>query len=175
MQEISTFQDGATRTVFQLLAEVEEVIDSRPLTSNPESPLDQPPLTPNDLIKIGSSLRHEPGVFKPGDFYVSRWRHIMHLSQEWWRRWQREYLPLLHRQTKWLDERDNLQVGDFVLLMGEQGTHRHDYPLGRILEVYPGEDGLVRNVKLMCREKIYKRPVNKLCKLEGILYPGTQQ
>ncbi len=156
-----------------LLIEVEDIINNRPLTPNPESPLESPPLTPNDLIKIGSSLKHPAGIFKPGDMYVSRWRHVMYLAQEWWVKWRDQYLPMLYKQSKWHKESSNLKVGEMVLLLGEPGTHRHNYPIGRVIEVYPGEDGVVRNVKIKCRERVLKRPTNKLCRFEGVLFPPT--
>ncbi len=152
-----------------LLTEIEDIINSRPLTPNPDSPLDLPPLTPNDLIKLGgSSLKHPAGVFKPSDVYKSRWRHILHVADQWYRRWEHEYLPLLYRQSKWKDVTTNIKVNDIVLLMGEPTTYRHNYPLARVVEVYPGDDALVRSVKVLCRGKELKRPINKLCKLEGV-------
>ena len=43
-----------------------------------------------------------------------------------------------------------------------------DWPLGRILEAYPGSDGLVRTVKLKSRDKEYFRTVHRLCPLEYV-------
>ena len=43
-----------------------------------------------------------------------------------------------------------------------------DWPLGRILEAYPGSDGLVRTVKLKSGDKEYFRTVHRLCPLEYV-------
>ena len=40
------------------------------------------------------------------------------------------------------------------------------WPLRRVIEVYPGKDGHVRSVKLQVGEKQYVRPLVKLCPLE---------
>ena len=39
------------------------------------------------------------------------------------------------------------------------------WPLGRIVEVFSGKDGLVRVVNVKTKSGIYKRPVNKLALL----------
>ena len=39
------------------------------------------------------------------------------------------------------------------------------YVLGKVIEVYPGIDGLVRAVKLKTRVGEMKRPIHKLCLL----------
>ncbi|XP_077992826.1 uncharacterized protein LOC144446859 [Glandiceps talaboti] len=40
------------------------------------------------------------------------------------------------------------------------------WPLGRILETYPGEDGHVRTVKVTSGGKTFIRPITKLCPME---------
>ena len=40
------------------------------------------------------------------------------------------------------------------------------WPLGRVIEVYPGNDGHVRSAKLQVGEKQHVRPLVKLCSLE---------
>ncbi len=149
-----------------LLVEIEDILNQRPLVPHPQSP-HEPCLTPNDLLKVGHSVRHPLGSFQPGDVYRSRWRHTLHLANEFYRKWVDLYLPLLYKQSRWLEE---IQVGDLVLLMHEPHTHRHDYPIGHVTEVYPGQDGLVRNVQVRCRGSVLRRPINKLCKLEGIIF-----
>ena len=48
----------------------------------------------------------------------------------------------------------------------EANAKRGDWPLGRITEVSPGADGLVRVVKVKVGKTIYKRPVHRICPLE---------
>ena len=39
------------------------------------------------------------------------------------------------------------------------------WPLGKIIEVYPGQDGLIRVVSVKTASGVYKRPVNKVALL----------
>ena len=43
---------------------------------------------------------------------------------------------------------------------------RGNWPLGRVLEIHPGQDGHVRIVKIQVGEGTLIRPVTKLCPLE---------
>lgn len=50
----------------------------------------------------------------------------------------------------------------------EPNAHRGEWPLGRVIEAYPGADGLVRVVKVKAKDKEYLRPVHRLCPLEYV-------
>ena len=52
------------------------------------------------------------------------------------------------------------------MLLVSSDTHRAHWPLGRVIEVYPGKDGQVRSVKLQVGDKQLVRPVIRLCPLE---------
>jgi hypothetical protein len=59
-----------------------------------------------------------------------------------------------------------MKEGDVVLLMDPK-VRRGEWPLGRITEVHPGKDGLIRVAKVKVGESIYERPVHRLCPLES--------
>ena len=46
-------------------------------------------------------------------------------------------------EKKWLKTQRNLQVRDIVLLISPDAPHGQ-WPLARVIEVYPAEDGRVR-------------------------------
>jgi hypothetical protein len=48
----------------------------------------------------------------------------------------------------------------------QQGLSRGDWPLGRIIDVYPGKDGHTRVTKVQCGQKTYIRPIHKLIPLD---------
>ena len=73
--------------------------------------------------------------------------------------------PSLGAPTKWHQERQDLQVGEVVQVLSLE-TARGNLPLGRVVEVYPGNDGRVRVAKLQVEEGALVRPVMKLCPLE---------
>ena len=102
---------------------------------------------------------------KKTDLYVPRrWRQAQYLADQFWRRWVREYRPLLQERQKWTTRRRDLQVNDVVLTLDER-LPRGSWPMGRVLEVVRSQDGLVRQVKVKTESGTYVRPVQKLCLL----------
>ena len=49
--------------------------------------------------------------------------------------------------------------------MIQSDTPGGSWPLGRIVEVYPGRDGHARVAKVACGVKAVERPINKLIPL----------
>ncbi|XP_017493372.1 PREDICTED: uncharacterized protein LOC108381464, partial [Rhagoletis zephyria] len=82
---------------------------------------------------------------------VSRWRMVEQYKQHFWRRWYAEYLSRLQSRPKWTTVRANIKIGDLVLLYDEK-TPPGKWPLARIADVHPGQDGLVRVVTLKCND-----------------------
>lgn len=87
------------------------------------------------------------------------------ITKSIWERWMREYVPNLIERRKWLKNRSNLKVGDIVMII-EPCTQVGQYPLGRVIETYPAEDGVARVVKVKTSTNEKVRPVIKLCLLE---------
>ena len=83
-----------------------------------------------------------------------------HLANVFWDRWRREYLQLQQSREKWTEEKRNLKIDDIVLLK-EDGVKRGHWPMARVVETHPGDDGLVRSVSLRKCDGILKRPVTK--------------
>ena len=77
--------------------------------------------------------------------------------------WRKEFLPSLNNRKKWFHRKQNLE--EDVVLMVEPNASRGEWPLGRVIEVLPGADGLVRVVKVKAKGKVYVRPVHRLCPL----------
>ena len=89
-------------TLLTTIAEVEAILNSRPITSNSDSPSDAEPLTPNHLLLLQCNRALPPGVFKEDDQYMRRrWRQVQHMANVFWRRWIKEYLPTLQKRQKW--------------------------------------------------------------------------
>ena len=156
--EQTTDDEGLTT----LMCEVESILNSRPITVVSEDSRDLEPLTPNHLLLLKSDTMMPPGVFQKKDLLSRRrWRQIQYLSDIFWKRWAREYLPLLQSRQKWLYPRRNLAIGDVVLVAAEN-TSRNSWPLGRIEQVFPDKKGFVRRVKVKVKSAILERPVDKL-------------
>ena len=156
--EQTTDDEGLTT----FMCEVESILNSRSITVVSEDSRDLETLTPNHLLLLKSDTMMLPGVFQKEDLLSRlRWRQIQYLSDIFWKRWSREYLPLLQSRQKWLYPRRNLSVGDVVLVAAEN-TSRNSWPLGRIEQVFPDKKGFVRRVKVNVKSAILERPVDKL-------------
>ena len=159
-----------------LMCEIEAIINSRPITKVSSDPRDPNALTPNHLLLLRGSPAAPPGVFSKEDTYGRRrWRQVQYLSNVFWRRWIREYLPSLQQRHKWNKIQRNLAVDDLVLFLNEN-TPRSSWPLARVLEVYANtKDGLVRSVKLKTSTAVLVRPVDKLVLLEAVDAPMNDE
>jgi hypothetical protein len=146
---------------------VEGLLNSRPITYVSADPHDLTPLTPNHFIigQLGGQFAAEAVDVEEYVKPAKRWRRVQQLISQFWKRWIKEFLPSLNIRNKWFHQKRNLKVGDVVLVV-EANAKRGDWPLGRITEVRPGADGLVRVVKVKVGKTIYKRPVHRLCPLE---------
>lgn len=67
------------------------------------------------------------------------------MVQGFWKYWHEKYLNQLQQRQKWAVRHRNLRVGDMVLIKSEIAPPTI-WPRGRIIEIHPGTNGLVRNV-----------------------------
>ena len=144
---------------------VEALLNSRPLTYASDHPTDEPPLTPKHFLhgELGGELAPEAADSTPFN-PRRRWRYVQEVLRQFWRRWMTEWLPALAPRRKWRAERRDLAVGDVVIVATPESPRGH-WPLGRVIEVFPGRDGHVRVAKLQVGEKVIVRPISKLCPL----------
>ena len=150
-----------------LMCEVESILNARPLTKVSDDSRDLNALTPNHLLLLKSDAVLPPGIFDKSDQYCNkRWRQIQYMANVFWKRWMREYLPILQARQRWQTVKRNLAKDDIVLV-ADKSSPRNFWPLGRILEAYPGKDGLVRSVRVKTVNGELVRPIEKLCLLEG--------
>ncbi|GFW35767.1 integrase catalytic domain-containing protein [Trichonephila clavipes] len=145
-----------------LMAQIEAVLNSRPLSPLSSDPNDLNPLTPGHfLTNCAISSFPEPYTASDSLFYHSRWKLIQSLRDKFWNRWSTEYLTHLQTRAKWSVQNPNLMENQLVLLK-DPNTKPLDWPMGRILEVFPGSDGLVRVVNVKTSTGILKRAITKV-------------
>ena len=153
--------DESLRTLF---VEVEAIVNSRPLAVDNLNDETVDPLTPNHLLTMKSKVvLPPPGVFQREDVYCrKRWRAVQHLANEFWQRFSKEYVRVSNVRQKWNTIHRNVSVGDIVLVL-DKDLPRNRWSKGRVVEVFPGEDGLVRHVDVKTGPKtILQRPITKL-------------
>ena len=154
--------DQQLATVF---TEVENILNSRPLTHSSEDVDDLEALTPNHALVGHHKNWHLMGDFPEKLTSRKRWKQVQTISNSFWRRWKREYLPILTTRRSWNDKFVNHNVGDLVLL-SDKDSPRGKWPLARITKVMPGVDGIVRVAEVQTKEGRYVRPTARLYKLE---------
>jgi hypothetical protein len=101
------------------------------------------------------------------DRYTRHWRQASLLADIFWRRWLREYIPLLQLRQKWMKPQRNLRTGDFVLVIDYQSP-KNSWMKGIVINPITSEDKLVRKVELKTLKGVITRDVRKVCLLEGV-------
>ena len=165
-KQVFTFEELST--VFTI---IEAILNSRPLVELTSSESDFQALTPGMLV-CGKQVRplplniqeKLPEALSLNELHpAKRWAHITKTTAHFWKRWLGEYLPTLQVRKKWTLEKPNFQQNDMVLLAEDSIKPLH-WPLARILEVYPGNDGVVRVAKVKTPHGVYTRTVVKRTK-----------
>lgn len=146
-----------------LLVQVEGVLNSRPLTPLSDDPTDLEPLTPAHFLTGGPiHALPEPDYSNEKLNRLSRWQLVQRQLQDFWTRWRKEYLTQLQAKPKNWKSPVKVDVGMLVIIVDENQPPMR-WKLGRIEELHPGEDGVVRVVTVRTATRSYKRPVVKLC------------
>ena len=152
------------------MAEVEKILNDRPLTPPSSDPQDLEPLTPSKLLLLRPNVCQSPTETSDVVSYASkRWKQAHYLADVFWKRWIHEYIPALQLKQKWLRPRPSLAVGDLVLVVDE-ASPRGFWPKGIVQEVFPDKHGFVRQVLVRTASSVLRRDVRKLCLLEGALF-----
>ena len=73
---------------------------------------------------------------------LHQWNLCQNVVRHFLTRWSTEYLASLRHFTKWTHRSRNLREGGIVV-MQEDGMIPTRWPLGRIVTVYTGKDGVV--------------------------------
>ena len=145
-----------------LLARIEAVINSRPLTTMRGTDTHRV-ISPAELL-CGRQLQQVAATdveLAP----AKRLRHLEEVQRQFWTQWKDLYLPTLQNRPKWKSTKPGIKEGDVVLLLKEN-TKRHEWPLARVIEAIKGRDELVRSVKLLCDGRSVTRPIQLVVPLE---------
>jgi len=152
--------------LYTLLTEAESILNSRPLTATAQDEIQSGDYITAGHLLIGRPLRTPPTKEAPrGKIdHLTRWRLISRLKEEIWRQWLQQYLHTLQERTKWIRPRPPLKKDDLVYLKDETLRVRA-WPIGRVTDTFPGDDGQVRAAKVLCRGKEYIRSTQLLIPL----------
>lgn len=155
-----TFEELST-----VLVQIEACLNSRPLSSMSDDLMDLQPLTPAHFL-VGESLNSLPelDLTEIPLNRLSHWQMIQRTLQDFWKRWAAEYLNNLQGRMKWKRAQENLKIHDLVLIK-EEHLPPLKWRLGRVIELHPGKDSIVRVVTIRTSSGTLKRSITKLCKL----------
>ncbi|GFW51669.1 integrase catalytic domain-containing protein [Trichonephila clavipes] len=148
-----------------LVAQIEAVLNSRPLCPLSADPADLQPLTPGHFL-VGAPLL---GIPEPSELLTnislsSRWSLIQSLKNRFWERGSKEYLGELQARKKWKLPLSNLKLGQ-LLMLKEPSKIPMEWTLGRIEGIHPGSDGLVRVIRIRTSRGVFTRTAASVCPL----------
>ncbi|XP_062715999.1 uncharacterized protein LOC134291796 [Aedes albopictus] len=149
-----------------LLTEIENVVNSRPMTHLPLDDDQSPVLTPNHFL-LGSSngLRSWVPFTDSTEVLKNSWKLSQALANQFWKQWLRDYLPYITRRTKWFTNVDPIGINDLVIIV-DPNLPRNTWPKGRVIGVKQGPDHQVRSATVQTSRGIYERPAVKLAVLD---------
>ena len=165
-------RDEELETAFTV---VEGILNSRPISYVSSETADLNAITPADFLglrPIGPGSGTDIMPVPEEDYYRQRWHSLQKILDDFWARFVREALVKLQKMPKWHTQRPCPAVGQVVVVL--ESKHRGVWPLGRITEVFPSADGLVRTVKFIVQDRdylkkqghVHERPVHKIIPLD---------
>uniref|UniRef100_A0A8D8WZP0 Integrase catalytic domain-containing protein n=1 Tax=Cacopsylla melanoneura TaxID=428564 RepID=A0A8D8WZP0_9HEMI len=158
--QVLTFEE-----MYSLTSEIEFLLNRRPLVQISSDSGDPVVLTPAHFLlqEPHGSLTHNLD-YESASLGV-RYKLITQLLHSFWKRWSMEYLSSLQTRQKWFkNANQQLCVGLLVLIKSDNAPVSC-WPLGRVIQICPGKDGVSRVALIQTKSGTYKRPAVKLCPL----------
>ena len=154
-------------TFTTVLAEVERILNNRPLTYGSSDVRDLSALTPANFLYPGIIITSSTNILPPappsGGSLRHQWQVARTLVDQFWDRWSKEYLHTLQQRQKWQKPRPDLYVGQIVLMKNDTAP-RDQWQLARVEETGPSP---VRRVTVKTvAGKTFDRHVTQLVALE---------
>ena len=156
-----------------VLCDCEAVINSRPLTYMSEDAQDLSALTPSMFLQdIPTSGVADLDAIEATSLH-KRIQYRAKLQEDLRQRLRKEYLGQLFRGHHRKKPTMAVQVGDVVFISADH--HKNiDWPMARVIEVFPGKDGIIRVVRLKTASGEILRPVQRLVPLEMSFNEGDR-
>ncbi len=133
------------------LAEVEGLLNARPLAYVEAGEQEMLPLTPNHFLHGASSIPVVASIWQELSTPLpKRWRELQAAMQTFRTRFMREVVPHMQAVNRVRGAGRELQKGDVVSFFLPTAHHR--WPMGIISQTFPGRDGKVRVVEISTGE-----------------------
>ncbi|XP_018303518.1 uncharacterized protein [Mycetomoellerius zeteki] len=151
-----------------ILCDCEAIINSRPITYIAEEPHQLIPLSPALFLQdTRNSGIPDLDAIASAEKLNKRIKYRQTFREHLRQRFRSEYLGQLSRKNNRRSQasQTNIDVGD-VLLIGSDQLKRLDWPLGKVIQIFPGQDGKIRVAKLQTASGELVRPVQRLYSLK---------
>ncbi|XP_037024142.1 uncharacterized protein LOC119066029 [Bradysia coprophila] len=152
------------------LCDFEQLINLRPLTYLSEDPKELIPITPMMFLNEAKSCDVIDLDKIESSSFGEKFKQRQVIREELRERFRKEYLSLLVHRNIRLSEYKEIKTGD-VVIVEEENKKRVHWPVARVIETFPGQDKLIRSVKirLIRNGKIVEidRPIQRLYMLES--------
>ena len=158
-----------------VVVEIQSRVNNRPLTYIHSDRMSPEPLSPSHLL-YGRSIEAMPPVVLEDDSDPTYMDHnqlnkqfslLSCIISKFEKVWKHEYIVSLrerHYGCNRAKELNNLRVGDVVLVQVK--SPRSEWPLGRVVELRPDSEGVIRSVDVYCKGHVSTQTVEKLVPLE---------
>lgn len=156
-----------------ILCKIEAIVNSRPITPISDDPNDLQVLTPGHFL-TGRSLIAKPerNFLTSPRTTLNRWENLQKVQQHFWSLWYHDYLNTLQTRPVKFREKFEFNVGDLVLVK-DANLPPLKWLIGRIVQVFPGKDKIIRNVRIITKLGEKDRHVKYLCFLPTEHYPTS--
>ena len=149
--------------------EIEACVNSRPLTFASGEIEHGNPLTPAHFLIGRPSLVQIPieetGIAITGQDLREREVNRLAILDTFWSKWTNNYILNLPPIVKGFSSNCKLRKGSMVLVR-EDNLPRLTWPLGIIVNVFPGRDGIIRSVEVKTAKGVFIRSIQRLHDLE---------
>lgn len=115
-----------------LVFRVESILNSRPMT---------PLLAIPEVDEGDVPIRN----------LVNRWKLLHQCLQHFWKQWRSEYLQTLQPRGRWISDQPQIKYNNMVVIK-DKNAPVLSWRMGRVIEVIPGTDGVVRVVRLRTQQ-----------------------
>ncbi len=150
--------------LYTVLTAAEAMLNSRPL-----APIRQDEAEESIFLTAGHFLIGRPLLALPAKTpstsptsHLRRWNLVNRLKADLWRNWTSSYLSSVAHRTKWLRPSRQLKPGDLVFVRDE-ALKVQDWPIARVTDVHPGDDGITRVVDITCHGRTKREHDREEC------------
>lgn len=155
-----------------LLAQIEAILNSRPLCPLSNDPNDLNPLTPaHFLIGRPYTAAPDPSLSHLNEERLSSWQHVQSLQRHFRSKWRKEYIAKLQRRKKWNKPYPNIEKRALVLIKDDNLPPAR-WKLGRVTTTHVGNDKVARVASVQISTGVIRRALTKLCALP--IEPGER-